>query len=162
MSQTRWAVDGPDGTSLELKGRKYSSNDDGAPMMCNLVCLAMGRHVHVDYCRAEDGAPCDGADVLHIPTRMIPDPSRLKDFVTHNLHWRRTGTFLYFEVVCYTKLISFQASRVCFQTEQLLFLPFSVSHQCTDPYPRDDQANFAKWYAPSSLTLHLDLNHTLQ
>lgn len=94
MSHTRWAVDGADGTSLELRGRKYSSNDDGAPMMCNLVCLAMGRHVHVDYCRAEEGTPCDGADVQHIPTRMVPDPDRLKDFVTHSLYWRRTGTLL--------------------------------------------------------------------
>jgi hypothetical protein len=100
MSQTRWAVDGPDGTSLELKGRKYSSNDDGAPMMCNLICLAMGRHVHVDYCRAQDGTPCDAAEVQHIPTRMIPDPSRPKDFITHNLYWKRAGMFECFEVVC--------------------------------------------------------------
>ena len=99
MSQTRWAVDGPDGTSLELRGRKYSSNDDGAPMMCNLVCLAMGRHVHIDYCRTQDGIPCDAAEVQHIPTRIIPDPGRLKDFVTHSLHWRRTGMCSSFEVV---------------------------------------------------------------
>jgi hypothetical protein len=102
MSQTRWAVDGPDGTSLELQGRRFSSNDEGAPMMCNLVCLAMGRHVHIDYCRAEDETLCDSADVQHIPTRIIPDPDRLKDFVTHNLYWRRTGMFYYYKV-CQTK-----------------------------------------------------------
>jgi len=116
MSQARWTVDGLDGTSLELQGRKFSSNDEGAPMMCNLVCLAMGRHVHVDYCRTEEGTPCDAADVQHIPTRMIPDPDRLKDFVTHNLYWRRTGF--------------------------------------KDPYPRDDQANFAKCDAMCSGTEH--------
>ena len=98
MSRTRWAVDGPDGTSIELNGRKYSSNDDGAPMMCNLVCLAMGRHTHVDYCRAEDGMPCNSAEVRHIPTRMIPDPARPKDYVTHSLYWRRTGMFWHLDL----------------------------------------------------------------
>lgn len=33
MSKTQWAVDGPDGTVLEVNGRKFASNDDGAPMM---------------------------------------------------------------------------------------------------------------------------------
>jgi hypothetical protein len=98
MSQTRWAVEGPDEATLELEGRKYSSNDDGAPMMCNLFCLAMGRHVHIDYCRTQDGTPCDAAEVHHISARMIPDPSRPKDFVTHNLYWKRNGLFLYFEI----------------------------------------------------------------
>lgn len=99
MSRTRWAVDGPDGTTLELRGRKYSSNDDGAPMMCNLVCLAMGRHVHVDYCRAGDGIPpedgtlCNAAEVQHIPTRMIPHPDLPKDYITHSLFWGRSGKF---------------------------------------------------------------------
>ncbi|KIM92371.1 hypothetical protein PILCRDRAFT_417 [Piloderma croceum F 1598] len=62
MSQTRWAIDGTDDTSLELDGRKFSSNDDGAPMMCNLVCQAMGRHVHIDYCRTEEGTACEGTE----------------------------------------------------------------------------------------------------
>ncbi|KAN0128699.1 hypothetical protein V8E53_013518 [Lactarius tabidus] len=29
MSQTRWAIDGAEGNSIELDGRKFSSNDDG-------------------------------------------------------------------------------------------------------------------------------------
>jgi hypothetical protein len=91
MTQTRWAVDGPDGTTLELGGRKFSSNDEGAPMMCNLVCTSMGRHVHIDYCRAEEGARCDGAEVQHINERMVPDPDKPKDFISHGLHWRRMG-----------------------------------------------------------------------
>ncbi|KAJ7252459.1 hypothetical protein C8J57DRAFT_1519796 [Mycena rebaudengoi] len=52
MSKTTWAVDGDNDTVLELKGRKFASNDDGAPMMCSLVCQDIGRHVHIDYCRA--------------------------------------------------------------------------------------------------------------
>jgi hypothetical protein len=92
MTQTRWAVDGPDGTSLELGGRKFSSNDEGAPMMCNLVCTSMGRHVHIDYCRTEEGGRCDGAEVEHMNERITPDPNKAKDAITHSLHWRRMGT----------------------------------------------------------------------
>ena len=92
MTRTRWAVDGPDDVSLELGGRKYSSNDEGAPMMCNLVCSSMGRHVHIDYCRAEANEPCDGAEVQHINGNMVPDPDRPKDAVTHSIYWRRMGS----------------------------------------------------------------------
>ncbi|KAH9014402.1 hypothetical protein EDB85DRAFT_2295948 [Lactarius pseudohatsudake] len=91
MTQTRWAVDGPDGTSLELGGRKYSSNDEGAPMMCNLVCSSLGRHVHVDYCRAGEDGTCDGAEVQHIGARIFPNPDKPKDWITHGLSWRRMG-----------------------------------------------------------------------
>ncbi|KAI0250888.1 hypothetical protein BJV78DRAFT_1154831 [Lactifluus subvellereus] len=63
MSRTRWAIDGPDGTSLELEGRKFSSSDDGAPMLCN----------------------------LHIDEIMVPNPDQPKDWITHGLHWRRMG-----------------------------------------------------------------------
>ena len=89
MTQTRWAIEGPDDAGLELEGRKFSSNDDGAPMMCNIVCSEMGRHVHIDYCRARGNAPCDGAEVQHINARMVPDPDRPKDAITHSLYWRR-------------------------------------------------------------------------
>lgn len=91
MTQTRWAVDGPDGTSLELGGRKFSSGDEGAPMMCNLVCSSMGRHIHITNCRAADGGPCYGADVQHIHERLTPDPDKPKDAITHGLYWRRMG-----------------------------------------------------------------------
>ncbi|KZP02990.1 hypothetical protein FIBSPDRAFT_769606, partial [Athelia psychrophila] len=93
MSQTRWAVEGPTDSTLELEGRKFSSNDDGAPMMCNLVCQAMGRHAHVEYCRAESGSSCGGSEVQHIPSRMVPEPDRNKDFVTHNLYWERADPY---------------------------------------------------------------------
>ncbi|KAH9047121.1 hypothetical protein EDB84DRAFT_1462824 [Lactarius hengduanensis] len=91
MTQTRWAIDGPDDTGLELGGRKFSSNDEGAPMMCSLVCSSMGRHVHIDYCRAGENAPCDGAEVQHINARMVPNPDKPKDAITHSLYWRRKG-----------------------------------------------------------------------
>jgi len=90
MTETSWAVDGPDGTTLELGGRKFSSNDEGAPMMCNLICTSMGRHVHVDYCRTEGGR-CGGAEIQHINERITPHPTKPKDAITHSLHWRRMG-----------------------------------------------------------------------
>ncbi|KAG1848075.1 hypothetical protein DFJ58DRAFT_729977 [Suillus subalutaceus] len=75
MSSSRWAVDGPDDTGLEVEGRRFSSNDEGAPMMCNLVCQAL-----------------EGTNaVQHISKRVLPNPERAKDYITHNLFWRRAG-----------------------------------------------------------------------
>ncbi|KAJ7696454.1 hypothetical protein B0H17DRAFT_398658 [Mycena rosella] len=91
MSRTAWSIAGPDDTVLELKGRKFASNDDGAPMMCNLFCQDMARHVHIDYCRATDDAPCDGQEVEHIAFPMEPNPDQPKDWITHSLYWKRSG-----------------------------------------------------------------------
>ncbi|KAA1477854.1 hypothetical protein DENSPDRAFT_625472 [Dentipellis sp. KUC8613] len=91
MSRARWAIDGPDGTSIEHEGRKFSTNDDGAPMMCNLVCTSLGRHVHIDWCRTEADENCEGAEMEHIFQPFLPEPGRPKDYITHGLYWRRTG-----------------------------------------------------------------------
>ena len=91
MSQTRWAVDGSDGNYIELDGRKFSSNDHGVPMLCNMVCTSMGRHVHVDYCHGE---PHDDPEISHINERILPNPDQNKDWITHGLHWRRMGEFV--------------------------------------------------------------------
>ncbi|KAI6143615.1 hypothetical protein BKA82DRAFT_2416446 [Pisolithus tinctorius] len=93
MSSTRWIVDeSDDAAALEVEGRKFSTNDEGAPMMCNLVCQAMGRHVHIDYCRADDPAACTGRDeIQHIAKRLLPDPDRPKDYITHSLFWKKSG-----------------------------------------------------------------------
>jgi hypothetical protein len=40
MSRTRWAVDGPDGTTVELDGRKFGASDEGAPMLVSNRRLA--------------------------------------------------------------------------------------------------------------------------
>ncbi|KAJ3570940.1 hypothetical protein NP233_g4078 [Leucocoprinus birnbaumii] len=71
MSKTRWAIDGPDGTVMELNGRRFGSNDEGAPMMCNLRC--------------------GGPDHEHIPARLEPNPDKPKDWISHKLYWRRSG-----------------------------------------------------------------------
>ncbi|KAI0253465.1 hypothetical protein BJV78DRAFT_1153081 [Lactifluus subvellereus] len=91
MTQTRWAIDGPDEAGIELGGRKFSSNDEGAPMLCNLICSSMGRHVHFDYCRRPRKHVRCGAvevEVQHINARMTPNPDKPKDAVTHRLYWR--------------------------------------------------------------------------
>ena len=92
MSRTRWTIDGPDDVPLEIEGRKFSTSDEGAPMMCNLVCSAMGRHVHIDYCRANDETACVGNEELqHLSKRLQPNPDRPKDTLTHSLFWKRSG-----------------------------------------------------------------------
>ncbi|KAN0128856.1 hypothetical protein V8E53_013354 [Lactarius tabidus] len=48
----------------------------------------MGRHGHIDYGRGE---PHDNPQVLHIDKRMVPNPDQDKDWITHGLHWRRSG-----------------------------------------------------------------------
>ncbi|KAF8124364.1 hypothetical protein EV363DRAFT_1227517 [Boletus edulis] len=89
MSNVRWSIDGPDEEGLEVEGRRFSTNDEGAPMMCSLVCKALGRHVHIDCCRP---AQCRGNnEVQHIPQKLRPEPDRPKDFLTHNLFWKRSG-----------------------------------------------------------------------
>jgi hypothetical protein len=91
MTQTSWTVDGPDETGVELGDRKFSSGDDGGPMMCNLICSSLRRHVHIDYCRSEGSAGCGTDELQHITARMVPDPDKPKDALTHNLYWRRMG-----------------------------------------------------------------------
>ncbi|KAF8550994.1 hypothetical protein OG21DRAFT_1543721 [Imleria badia] len=92
MSLTHWMVDALDDIPLEIEGRKFSANDEGALMMCNLVCSSMGRHVHIDYCHANDEAACTGNEELqHLTRRIQPNPDRAKDMLTHSLFWKRSG-----------------------------------------------------------------------
>ncbi|KAF9525383.1 hypothetical protein CPB83DRAFT_772200, partial [Crepidotus variabilis] len=94
MSKSQWAMEDAD-VVLELKGRKFGSKDEGAPMMCNLICQDMGRHVHIDFCRAdaEGDGDCTGPDVQHISVRLNPEPNRDKDWITHDLFWKRSDPY---------------------------------------------------------------------
>ncbi|QRW13380.1 E3 ubiquitin-protein ligase TRIP12 [Ceratobasidium sp. AG-Ba] len=90
MIATRWVVEGDDANPMyELQGRKFGSGDEGAPMLCSLVCAAQGRHAHIDYCR--DPANCDEPECEHIKERMHPEPDRPKDWISHGLSWARSG-----------------------------------------------------------------------
>ncbi|KAG9308631.1 hypothetical protein JVU11DRAFT_11582 [Chiua virens] len=92
MSNVRWSIDAPDEEGFEVDGRIYATNDEGAPMMCNLVCKTLGRHVHIDYCRAKTPGECRANnEIQHVANKMRPEPDKPKDFLTHNLFWRRSG-----------------------------------------------------------------------
>lgn len=90
MSKTRWAIEDQD-VIIELKGRNFGLDDEGAPLMCNLFCQDMGRHVHINYCRADSEGVCNGPEVEHIDTRINPNPEKPKDWITHELYWKRSG-----------------------------------------------------------------------
>ena len=64
-------MDEPHDAPLEVEGCKFSTSDEGAPMMCNLVYSAMGRHVHIDYCRVNIEAVCIGNKKLQHLTKRI-------------------------------------------------------------------------------------------
>ena len=91
MEKTSWAIDGDDDAVREIQGRKFSAGDSGAPMLCASVCKELGRHAHIDFCRTPNGQVCISNDTEHIHARMQPQPSRDKDWITHALHWARTG-----------------------------------------------------------------------
>jgi hypothetical protein len=97
MLRTRWAVDGPEGSFNKLSGHKLSSNDDDTPVLCNLKCMSVGRHLHIDDCRGDPHGP----EVVHINERILPNLEQAKDLITHSLYWRRLGEF--------TPIASFEA-----------------------------------------------------
>ncbi|KAF8685038.1 hypothetical protein RHS04_00828 [Rhizoctonia solani] len=92
MITTQWVLQ-PDAEdedpAYELQGRRFGSGDEGAPMLCNLVCAAQGRHAHIDFCR--DPANCLNTDCEHISELMHPDPGRPKDWISHATYWARSG-----------------------------------------------------------------------
>ena len=91
MSRTQWVLETNGSDAIEINGHKFGSSDEGAPMMCNLYCKDMGRHAHIDFCRADDPAQCSEKDTHHISERMEPDPDKSKDWITHELYWKRSG-----------------------------------------------------------------------
>ncbi len=109
-----------------MEGQRFSTNDEGVPMMCSLVCKSLGRHVHIDYCRAKTPAECRvNNEVEHIMKKLQPQPDRpkLKDFLAHNLFWKRSGNLIFVIV------------------HSMPDLPPGFK----DPYSCEDQTSFAKW-----------------
>ena len=90
MEQTTWFLE-EERESVDVGGHKYGSGDSGASMLCSLVCRSMGRHVHVADCIAGEHGQCaGGAEVEHIAT-MRRNGVKARDWVTHNLYWRKSG-----------------------------------------------------------------------
>ncbi|KZS89200.1 hypothetical protein SISNIDRAFT_458932 [Sistotremastrum niveocremeum HHB9708] len=91
-TRTQWALEGDEDAVVEVSGHRYAANDSGAPMLCSMVCSALGkRHVHIDLCRAGEDTNCAGDQLKHISERMLPDPNVMKDWITHELYWERSG-----------------------------------------------------------------------
>ena len=89
MSNTVWFVHGDDDGTVEVEGRKYAAGDSGAPMLCNMVCKSLRRHIHVDSCRADDDGVCGGGPgVQHIDEPNSPEK---QDLISHRLFWDRSG-----------------------------------------------------------------------
>ncbi|KAJ1300985.1 hypothetical protein OPQ81_003409 [Rhizoctonia solani] len=125
MITTQWVLQPEEDDSdpvYELQGRKFGSGDEGAPMLCNLVCAEQGRHAHIDFCR--DPGSCSSTDCEHIMERMHPDPDREKDWISHATFWARTG----FKGIIIRKLL-----RSRYLTSSL-----------KDPYSQEEQNEFAK------------------
>lgn len=93
MDQTAWTFEGDDAMIREVGGRNFSTGDVGDPMLCNMVCAELDRHVHVDFCRSPPEDECTDDTVEHIRAEMSPEPSRPKDWITHSTYWSRTGWY---------------------------------------------------------------------
>lgn len=79
-------MNGLDNIPLEIDGCKFSTNDESAPMMCILVQLTMGWHVHFDYCHADNEAGHTGnEELLDLTRRIQPDSDQAKDVLTCSL-----------------------------------------------------------------------------
>jgi hypothetical protein len=86
MTQAEWFIEGGDDAILEVHGCKYATGDSAVPMLCSLVCEALGRHVHVDSCRPDVDGNCVGVELEH-----IDGSGGSKDWITHRLYWARSG-----------------------------------------------------------------------
>jgi hypothetical protein len=144
MSNVRWSVDCPDEEGLEVEGRRFSTNDEGVPMMCSLVCKSLGRHVHIDYCRAKTPAECRvNNEVEHITKKLQPEPDRPKDFLTHNLFWKRSGKSIFVTHPC-LRLTRLQGSRILIRVKTRCTLQNGKSSYMTGWFP------FASYSRPRS------------
>ncbi|TCD63827.1 hypothetical protein EIP91_004894 [Steccherinum ochraceum] len=143
MSRTKWAIEGPEGTKVEVNGRQFGSRDDGAPMLCNMLCMDMGRHIHIDYCRSETADTCSGTDLVHIDAPVSPNPARPKDYISHALYWRRLGfkdPYSHddqdtFKKCCKNPAQLQPAFHVIFVVDRLVFLSLSMGKSDRKPLP---------------------------
>ena len=89
MEKSAWVIEGDDDTTLDLEGRTYARGDSGAPLLCSMVCKAMGRHVHVSRCLAESALECKEEGIQHIQRK---EAKVEQDWVSHRLFWARSGS----------------------------------------------------------------------
>jgi hypothetical protein len=141
MSKTQWALDGDESSVVEIDGHKFAANDAGAPMLCNTVCEAQGRHVHLDDCRASDGAQCMGNEIEHLTAKISPNPDKPKDAISHSVFWKRSGVSISL-LACgaLSPPLGFKGSRPLVVARFVIQADWHIA----DPYSRENQAEFAK------------------
>lgn len=88
MERAKWFLDGDEDAFIGIDDRKYATGDSGGPMLCSMLCLALGRHVHVSDCWAEDPYDCQDTELEHIHGHNLPRPM---DWISHRLFWKRSG-----------------------------------------------------------------------
>ncbi|CAE6523134.1 unnamed protein product [Rhizoctonia solani] len=96
MKETKWIVEPQKNAAgkqvdagYKLENHKYGAGDEGAPMLCQMMCSKQGRHAHVDFCQDPNNHTTPACE--HISTRMQPEPNRPKDWISHATYWERTG-----------------------------------------------------------------------
>ena len=110
MEQTKWFLE-QETEGVDVGGHKYGSGDSGAPMLCSLVCKSMGRHVHVTDCVAGERGQCAGGpEVEHITTTRVGGVKDPMDWVSHNLYWKKSGSWSNLQFLAITDLS--QVSKV--------------------------------------------------
>ncbi|CCA69205.1 hypothetical protein PIIN_03105 [Serendipita indica DSM 11827] len=87
MERAKWFLDGDEDAFIGIDDRKYATGDSGGPMLCSMLCLALGRHVHVSDCWAEDPYDCQDTELEHIHGHNLPRPM---DWISHRLFWKRS------------------------------------------------------------------------
>ncbi|CAE6449480.1 unnamed protein product [Rhizoctonia solani] len=99
MAETKWIIEPKKDSSgrsvdsgYKLENHKYGSGDEGAPMLCQMMCSKQGRHAHVDFCLDPNNHTTPACE--HIAARMQPEPDRPKDWISHATYWERTGNGL--------------------------------------------------------------------
>ncbi|CAG8553477.1 11111_t:CDS:10 [Acaulospora morrowiae] len=72
---------------------KLQISDQYLPVLCNLYCKEIGRHLHVDYCKDEGTCKLNTNNpyIKHVEDQFDPNPQQAKDFISHHLFWERSG-----------------------------------------------------------------------
>ncbi|KAG8756564.1 hypothetical protein FRC14_002940 [Serendipita sp. 396] len=90
MKTTRWFVE-ENGVKV-VAGRKYTSGDSGATMLCSMICRQLERHVHLATCTCTGGVIQANREVRHNNATVTGNPpGGERDWISHRLFWAQSG-----------------------------------------------------------------------
>lgn len=85
-------IEGPNAQDVDptysIDDQTYGHGDQGATMLCHMLCAKQGRHMHVDFCRDPDNH--EQPLCKHIPSQQ-PESDQSKDWISHATYWERAG-----------------------------------------------------------------------